>query len=462
MAFPRLRVLTRRVLFAFALALVGLAAFFGWAVYQSRAELRAAMAEAAQDDPHWQLADLIAHRLKVPGAENSAPVILEGAKLAKLAAAGTAKSLDGDLLSTLGEAPNVLANSDQKAQLATVVAGYGPAIAEYRKLRDRPIGRFDLKVPANPAMALLPHVQDTRDSLRVLRAAMQERIEAGDTAQAVNDVIAMFHAGRALGDEPTLISMLVRIACDAVAVAAAERLLATTTPTDDQLKALQELIAIEIDEPVAYWGVRGERGFEFAMFDYLRGDPLAAGGVTGGGWQSVLCFLPGYIRHAQVEFLKQSNEYVAIARGPVENRLEATKQIDERAKSLSPLAKSAGFSTGKCIRQELRRQAKLRSLLLAIAAERYRLKHGRWPTVLSALVAEGLLPLLPADPYNGKLLTWEETPYGRVVYSVGEPLPTAGMATSTPAELMKGRDFGIRLFDPDKRRQPAPPPPKAE
>ena len=58
--------------------------------------------------------------------------------------------------------------------------------------------------------------------------------------------------------------------------------------------------------------------------------------------------------------------------------------------------------TGKCIFQP-------RALQVRIAIYRWRLKHpGQWPAKLEELVPE-FLPEIPADPWNGKPLTWDST-----------------------------------------------------
>jgi hypothetical protein len=108
------------------------------------------------------------------------------------------------------------------------------------------------------------------------------------------------------------------------------------------------------------------------------------------------------------------------------------------------------------LEEDIRRQAMLRCMLVALAAERYRLARGQWPERLEQLVPAGFLKSLPADPFDGQPLGWKETSFGRIVVANGSD-PRASTETarlySSPTGLI-----GFRLFNPDQRRRPAPSP----
>jgi hypothetical protein len=106
-------------------------------------------------------------------------------------------------------------------------------------------------------------------------------------------------------------------------------------------------------------------------------------------------------------------------------------------------------------------QADQRCALVALAAERYRRDHGRWPASLDQL-APDYLKAVPADPYDGKPLRYQRRPDGVIIYSVGPDREDNGGALNRSRPLDKGIDYGFRLWDVDRRRQPAaevlPPP----
>jgi hypothetical protein len=98
----------------------------------------------------------------------------------------------------------------------------------------------------------------------------------------------------------------------------------------------------------------------------------------------------------------------------------------------------------------------LRTAALAVAAERYRLKHGQWPSGMPELVREGLIKEECTDPYDGKPLRWKRTPTGLIIYSIGKDKIDDGGKLNRDNPSAAGTDFGIELWDISLRRLPAP------
>ena len=98
------------------------------------------------------------------------------------------------------------------------------------------------------------------------------------------------------------------------------------------------------------------------------------------------------------------------------------------------------------IRRELSIQTQQQMALAAIAIERYRLKKGRIPSELAALVPE-YLPLLPRDYMDGKPLRYRLGSNGGFqLYSVGQDGkdnggdPASRPDTSHHPQIWDGRD----------------------
>jgi hypothetical protein len=109
----------------------------------------------------------------------------------------------------------------------------------------------------------------------------------------------------------------------------------------------------------------------------------------------------------------------------------------------------------------IRDNARLSCCVVALAAERFRLKHQRWSKALDELVP-AFLAELPPDPYLGAPLRYADRDDGVVIYSVGrnrqddggEDLRNGWNAYSTA-------DLGLRLWSPEKRGLPPLPAEKA-
>jgi hypothetical protein len=108
-----------------------------------------------------------------------------------------------------------------------------------------------------------------------------------------------------------------------------------------------------------------------------------------------------------------------------------------------------------------RNHAMLRAAIVALAAERFRQQHGRWPAALGELVQAGLLKAVPTDPFDGQPLRLARTADGLIVYSVGPDKADDGGTLDRKDWIKTGTDLGFQLWDTKARRQPAPTPPAA-
>lgn len=89
----------------------------------------------------------------------------------------------------------------------------------------------------------------------------------------------------------------------------------------------------------------------------------------------------------------------------------------------------------------------------ALAVERYRLKHQRWPAALADLVTEGLLAEAPTDPFDGKPLRYRNTAQGIVVYSIGPSRDATGDGVNRDLERDFDQQLYFRLWNVERRRR---------
>jgi hypothetical protein len=101
---------------------------------------------------------------------------------------------------------------------------------------------------------------------------------------------------------------------------------------------------------------------------------------------------------------------------------------------------------------------RLHCAMTALAAERYRLQHNRWPDALTDLVPD-FLQEVPEDVFSDDPLRIKKLDDGLVIYSLGDDFTDDGgllLRKQTPG-VKEPQDVGFRLYNPDKRRQAAPP-----
>ena len=133
------------------------------------------------------------------------------------------------------------------------------ALAEARKLTDLPQGRYTITYSEDWVGSLVPHVQDARGIADLLSKDAMLRAQDKDPDRALASCRCTLNAGRSVGDEPSLIPQLVRIACHGISVREAERVLAEGEPSDDALRLFQKLLEKEQAEPLLLIETRGER-----------------------------------------------------------------------------------------------------------------------------------------------------------------------------------------------------------
>jgi hypothetical protein len=333
-----------------------------------------------------------------------------------------------------------------------------------------PRGRHPITYSPDWISTLLPTIQTTREAATVLRYDVYDKAQAGDADGAGRSCHAAVNAGSSIGDEPNLISQLVRIACQAVAVNLLERVLAQGEPSDAVLAALQARLEAAEPEPLLLYGLRGERGGSNQLFENWRNGTVPTGNAAGtfgvsGGFPdglNALLSVPGVLTTQHAGLLEYMNETVEIAKRPPEEWEAAFAAQKAKINDLPLLAKLIAPAMDKVAEAARRNHAILRCAIVMIAAERHRKAKGKWPATPEDLVKAGLLKAVPGDPYAaGQTIKFAKAADGLIVYTVGgDGVDNGGTLDKNP--LAAGKDYGFRLWDVAARRQPPLPPKAAE
>jgi hypothetical protein len=417
------------------------------------------LARLDHDDPGWRLDEIEAARPRVLPAENSAPVVIATHDLmadnwpsADFASAFT------DLIA------NRRLSTEEYARLCNEMNEWDIAVAEARKLTDRPHGRFRLvyKRP-NVYFTLLGDEQKARGVTQLLQYAALRRIEEGDADGALADCRAMVNAGRAIGDEPLIISQLVRTACVTSGCYQAVRVLAQGEPSPASLAGLQKLLEDEDGFPDLWQGIRGERACLHETVEAIEAgaiplNQLGSGSVPAERWLRPL--LRPVFKAEHPTMLSLMTRSVDAARLPDGQQAEAEAAVEADLRALPRTAILSRLllpTLSKVAEASRRKHTYLRCLIAGLAAERYRRTHGFWPEALTDLVPVQL-SVVPIDPYDGQPLRYLRLPDSIEVYSVGfdRKDDNGNLALSTGQMFNAGFDMGFRLWDVEERGAPGP------
>jgi hypothetical protein len=479
----------RRALVLLILVVLSLGVVLAWRDGRDRStssKFRSRTEQLDENDPNWRLAEIDSARQQLPEATNSAGVIrrvidLLGDWHFPFPSEADFK-IAPKLKLPLGARLEDMLDREIKAQAT--------ALATARRLAGMPRGRHRLNLAFNPYDTLLSPLQDGRKVGWLLHLDALNHAQKGDIGAALASCRAQLNVARATDDEPFAIAQCVRTHGIAFACNSAECALLQGEAKGADLAALQDLLAVEDKHPTLLVAIRGERALGHDLFTKLENGTLDTEAVLhtldleSNWWLDQFGLSGDEIRCNHALFLEVMTRLVEVARLPAHEQASAEEKLyaELRAEWFAGLAQAAILRTIPIVSRNSRdKTARVRSLLVLLAVERYRLKHQAWPARLDDLVPT-FLREVPADPYTGKPLRYHklsrvppllhEVPIhpdtGKpfrdhnladcvVVYSVGADGSDDGGNIDRSNSLGPGTDLGYRLWDVKARRQaPAP------
>jgi len=283
----------------------------------------------------------------------------------------------------------------------------------------------------------LPHLARARAAARLIRLSVILHAEDGDPHAAVSSVLDGLALAKPLVEEPVLISSLVAIALDSITLASAQRLLARTDPTAEDLVTLQKQFEASAEALSIRAGLSGEIANMSEAFKLLEqgrvpgsaavtlpdGTEESAGNMKLGAFSA--WFFRNDLKGSNAEMIRMLVKLVSAAEKPTPDVLGEPygKALDSQ---LAASRYRFAFLARMLLPAELRSiqqceiaRAKLRSAVACVAALRFRNDTGAWPASLAALLPK-YLTAVPLDPFTAKPLIYRVRDDGIVVYTVGK------------------------------------------
>jgi hypothetical protein len=460
--------------------------------YLAEAHLAAAIAEADRLDPGWRAEELLAARDQPPDADNAAVTVVRIIRSLppRWHQLWMDQPFDGP-----GYHPRHRMRDDDYQALKLQLNQVAAHIEAARTLAAKRRGYIPVDWKIDCFSILLPHTQESRTIATLLGYDIQLRLHEGQADDALKSVQAIIGGGTSIADEPTLISSLVRIAINAIAIDRLQRCLALSEPSPPALVEIQKRVEEEEATNYILPGLRGERAFIHRWLQHVRKDPKMRdnfykmmtgsgrmGGIFGTGpgtpqLSTGVTAFDDFVNRLGVRFLLRSwpeeirqvlevsTKMVEAAKMPDDQRPEALRDLRDQVQSGTLLVRMLLPAHDKMVEAQNKVKTAQRAAITALAAERFRRDHGRWPTQAEELVPR-YAKRVYQDANTGKPLFWKPETDGLVIYGVGrngvdnagDVLPTYPMGTFRAAE-----DVGFRLWNPEARKQPAlPPPPPTE
>jgi ABC-type transport system involved in multi-copper enzyme maturation permease subunit len=425
-------------------------------------ELAAAIAEADLLDPGWRWEELEAARKVLPEDRNSGLVAIR-ARSQLPTPWPVVKSED---LARVDEVrlPQFQLDDWHTQFLRAQLAAAKKALPEARRLADLPEGRLPISWSKEGTYVRLEHTHEMMRVAELLGYDAMLLAQDNLPDEALRSCRAIINTGRAIGDEPSLMSVQVRMSIRGTAIDRIERTLGQGEPSEPALLELQRLLEKEEAVPLAVIGLRGQRAELDRMLQNLQGGHASYGMLFAGMPRSPgLAQLPnqdelvglssGSLACQRADLLRYGTELVEAAKLPeCQSQVILTslqKSVGNRLHMVSML----GTWASRFMQNARQRQAQLRCEIVMLALERYRRQHGRWPDTLTELVP-AYLEQIPVDPFDGQPLRWSRKQGHIVIYSIGPDGVDNGGEINRVKPFATGLDLGLLLWDVDQRRQP--------
>ena len=331
------------------------------------------------------------------------------------------------------------------ADVLLALSKYDSTIEELRQASQLPYSRFPLNYDTEcPATILLPHLAAFKRCAQLLQLRSIAELQAGQPEKALADVALALRLIESIRTEPFIISQLVRIALLQMVLQPVWEGLAERKWSDAQLVELDaELAKLEFVADYDF-SLRGERGMNDGLIEYLRHAPNR--------FKDLISYDSG--NESSENKPRMQFEMIALAYGPSgwydQSKLRICRFYDrwylriadDKAKVFIPAAlQGADAAIGQEVKNHWNPCSFLERILLpalggmarkcssaqisvdlartAIALERYRLVHGKFPESLDALAPQ-FIAQVPHDVIGGQPLHYRRTADGQfVLYSVG-------------------------------------------
>jgi hypothetical protein len=282
---------------------------------------------------------------------------------------------------------------------------------------------------------LMPYISDLRKSAQLLALEAYLHAQNNQPDFVIDSITAGFGVARSLEKEPTLISQLVQIACQALTVQSLEHAVNRIEFSDEQLKHLSQILKDAQAPEGMLYGFAGERCLWMDVFAQPTVRKLQYINVsTPASPLKWLYTAIGMIDQDAGIYLDIMTRYVeAFKLSPIE-RLKVAKAVEVDIKKIPKihfLTRAILPAIARITELDFRNIALLDAARVAIAVERYRLANGKLPDSLDDLVPK-FLESVPIDPFDAKPLKYKKFGPGFVIYSVGEDLSDDGGKERVP------------------------------
>jgi hypothetical protein len=329
-------------------------------------------------------------------------------------------------------APSAVTNSLTRAEAAGEVLraleNYNPILEELRSASQRPYVRFNVHYDDEFAPAiLLPHLSVMKNAAFLFQLRACAELESGQSDQAWSDTRMALYLADTVKDEPFLISKLVQVAIDQLALQPIWEGLAEHKWSDAQLTEIEQRLG-KLDLLVDS-ALRGERALGIRRIEQTRSLGIINPETSGRLPRVLTLLLRGAFYQNELSLTRMYQQLYVPVVDAATQRIYPSRATANEAALTSALAHGfrpynlfARMLLPAITRAETKfafGQTRVNLAIVACALERFRVAQGQFPESLEPL-SPRFLSKSPHDIITGAPLIYRRTQDGQfILYSVG-------------------------------------------
>jgi hypothetical protein len=421
------------------------------------AELDAFIAELNAKEPGWQLADIEARRAPGPDEENSAKIVLAASKL--LPEKWPPEEF-ADMKHRQSEGKDDWLQKEDIQILLNELRQHDDALAEAMRLKAFSRGRFPFEVNEQGGREVPKHLDDVDRVTNLLTYSAILQAYTRDLNAAVPSSLALLNVSQSLADEPNLVSQTDRMRARLGAIDAIQQALSQGELDEPLLGQFQKKLEEQLDSPLARVGISGYRAAGHLYWTNFLETIAEIRKQPSPIEVAYIAQDPIRVKRCHLYFLTQTSAFLDAASFKEPDQAIRGAQLENanvcQAMALDKDLRAGILWVASCsafFEKTLKCRAITRCAIAAIAMERYRIKHLRWPESLEALVPE-FLKEVPVNPFLGEAISLKFSDDQVMIYAVEADRKFHDGKLRTSLSFTSGVNLGIRLWDPKKRPRP--------
>ncbi|MFH1905504.1 MAG: hypothetical protein ABIK53_08300 [bacterium] len=309
----------------------------------------------------------------------------------------------------------------------------------------RPECNFNLKYEDGAGMRL-PQLSKMRALARLLCVKALIEADAGNPDKAFDTILTGLRISNHLKDEPTIISQLVRIACDSIMINCIESLSSKYSISQKRMRSLITELKNHIGAEPFKKSMDGDRVFAGIEFNKLINRKYSISikelkalyqlflGSSDEFFPKLACLAatPPFRPLLKKDFacyLSLMSDIKGLYNMPYSESITAGNNIESRFKTGIPkycvLTRMLIPALTRVREQMSLHEARIQVCRTGLALKIYKAKYGTYPDSLAKLTPD-ILEKIPSDPFTDMNLIYKRAKHGFILYSLGPNMKDDG------------------------------------